>query len=137
MFLGRFPTESVDHTVSEFYRTLLTTLANPTFRNGNWELCDRSGWSGNSSFENLVSWCWDGEQRWLVVVNLGNETATGLVRAPWQDVRGHRWRLVDPTQDVAFDRDGDDLVDGLFVELAAWRWHLLRLDPTAEGQDQS
>jgi hypothetical protein len=37
---------------------------------------------------------------------------------------------------VSFDRDGDDLVDGLYVELEAWHWHLLRLDPIPGGHDQ-
>ena len=37
-------------------------------------------------------------------------------------------RLVDPTNDVAYERDGDDLVDGLYVELAPWGWHLFRVD---------
>jgi len=59
VFLGRFPGEPGDDAVAEFYRTLLSTLADPTFRDGRWELCDRSGWPGNSSFENLVAWCWE------------------------------------------------------------------------------
>ena len=50
VFLGRFPDEPADDAVAEFYRTLLTTLADPTFRDGRWELCDRSGWPGNTSF---------------------------------------------------------------------------------------
>ena len=74
--------------------------------------------------------------RWLIVVNLSDGTATGRVRAPWQDLRGHRWQLVDPTQDVSFDRDGDDLVDGLYVELDAWHWHLLRIDPAPVPLDR-
>jgi hypothetical protein len=27
-----------------------------------------------------------------------------------------------------FERSGDDLSDGLYVELEPWEWHLLRLD---------
>ena len=129
VFLGRFPAEPVDDHLAEFYRPALGRCADPTFRDGHWELCDRSGWPGNNSFENLVAWSWDGGTRWLIVVNLSDATATGRVRAPWPDLRGHRWRLTDPTQDITFDRDGDDLVDGLYVELDAWHWHLLRLDP--------
>lgn len=125
VFLGRFPDEPVDDTAADFYRTLLSTLTDPIFRDGRWELCDRSGWPGNSGFENLLAWCWNGDTRWLVVVNLSDGTATGRVRAPWPDLRGHRWHLVDPTRDVSFDRDGDDLVDGLYVETDAWQWHLL------------
>ncbi len=136
VFLGRFPGEPADDAVAKFYRTLLSTLADPTFRDGRWELCDRSGWPGNSSFENLLAWCWEGETRWLVVVNLSDGTAAGRVQAPWQDLRGHRWQLLDPTRDVSFDRDGDDLVDGLYVELDAWQWHLLRIDPPPGPQSQ-
>ena len=99
-------------------------------------MCDRSGWPGNNSFENLVAWSWEGDTRWLIVVNLSDGTAAGRVRAPWQDLRGHRWQLVDPTRGVSFDRDGDDLVDGLYVELDAWHWHLLRIDPAPVPQDQ-
>jgi len=130
VFLGRFPAEPDDHHLAEFYRTLLSAVADPTFRAGYWELCDRSGWPGNTTFENLVAWSWAGATRWLMVVNLSDATATGRVRAAWQDLRGHRWLLTDPTNDITYDRDGDDLVDGLYVELAAWQWHLLRLDPT-------
>jgi hypothetical protein len=38
---------------------------------------------------------------------------------------------------MSFDRAGDDLVDGLFVGLGAWQWHLLRLDrsPERAGHD--
>jgi hypothetical protein len=76
-----------------------------------------------------VAWSWDGERRWLVIVNLSDAPATGHVRAPWDDLRGRSWQLVDPTNDVTFERTGDDLCDGLYVELDPWRWHLLRVDP--------
>jgi hypothetical protein len=33
---------------------------------------------------------------------------------------------------VAYERAGDDLCDGLYVELGPWQWHLLRVD--AEDQ---
>ncbi len=129
VFLGRYPAEPVDAELADFHRRLLAALADPTFRTGTWQLCERSGWPGNDGFEHLVAWCWDGEPRWLVVVNLDDTTAAGHVRAPWDDLRGRRWRLVDPTRDVAFDRAGDELRDGLYVELDPWCWHLFRLEP--------
>ena len=135
VFLGRFPAEPADEQTAAFYRRLLAALADPAFRDGHWQLCERSGWPGENSFENLVTWSWDGATRWLIVVNLSGEPATGHVQAPWPDLRGHRWRLTDPTRDMSFDRAGDDLADGLFVRLDAWQWHLLRLDPSPEHAD--
>lgn len=127
VFLGRFPDEPTDPAIADFYRTFLPVLADRTFHDGRWQLAERSGWSG-SGFENLVAWCWDGDTRWLVVVNLSGAPATGQVRVPLDDLHGHTWRLVDPTHNVVYDRNGHDLVDGMFVRLGAWDWHLLRIE---------
>jgi hypothetical protein len=39
--------------------------------------------------------------------------------------------LVDPVQDVSFDRDGTETSTGLFVDLDAWQFHLLAIRPSA------
>jgi hypothetical protein len=36
-------------------------------------------------------WCWDGGGRWLVVVNLSDNMAAGLVHAPWEDLGRRTW----------------------------------------------
>ncbi len=128
VFLGRYPDESTDPTLAAFYAAFLPALADPTFRDGRWQLAQCSGWAG-SGFENLVAWCWEGDTRWLVVVNLGGTAVTGQVRVPLDGLHGRMWRLVDPTHDVVYDRNGHDLVDGMFVRLAGWDWHLLRIEP--------
>jgi hypothetical protein len=51
------------------------------------------------------------------------------VRTQWADLRGHQCHLTDPTQNIAFLRSGEDLVNGLFVELDAWQWHMFRVEP--------
>jgi Alpha amylase, catalytic domain len=132
VFLGRFPPEPTDADLAEFHHSLLAALGDPTFRTGTWRLCTRAGWPGDDSFENLVAWCWDGGPRWLVVVNLSAARAVGHVRAPWDDLRGQLCRLVDPTNDVSYDRAGDDLCDGLYVELGPWHWHLFRVEHAQE-----
>ena len=42
VFLGRYPKEQTDETLLAFYRTFLSAVADPTFRNGSWRLCERS-----------------------------------------------------------------------------------------------
>jgi hypothetical protein len=130
VFLGRYPAEPTDAGLINFYRAFLAAVADPTFRNGRWQLCDRSGWPGDDGYRDLVAWCWEGDSRWLIVINLSDGQAAGEVRTPWADLRGHQWRLTDPTHKIAFVRSGDDLVDGLFVELDAWNWHMFRIDPS-------
>ena len=126
VFLGRAPAEVPDDDLAAFGRRLLAVVGDPTLGDGDWRLCQVSGWPGNDGYRDLVAWSWDGEAgRRLVVVNLGPERAAGAVRTAWDDLRGRDCRLVDPTQGVTFDRRGDDLVDGLYVELAAGGWHLL------------
>jgi glycosidase len=132
VFLGRYAEEPIDEAVRAFYRTFLSAVADPTLRRGGWHLCDRSGWPGNDRYQNLVAWCWEGDSRWLIVVNLSDSTAAGLVRAPWDDLRGRHWQLTDPTQNSTLRRSGDDLVDGLFVDLDAWGWHMFRIDEIAD-----
>jgi hypothetical protein len=134
VFLGRYPIEPTDDDLAAFHRSLLASLHDPTFRHGRWQLCDRWGWDGDDRWQNLVAWSWDGESRWLVVVNLSDATSAGKVRAPWDDLRGSAWHLVDLTNDVSFQRDGNDLCDGLYVELGPWSWHLFRIEPVEENQ---
>jgi len=134
VFLGRFPSEATDSDLINFYRSFLAATADPTFRNGRWQLCERSGWPGDDRYQDLVAWCWKGGSRWLIVVNLSDGAAAGQVRIPWTDMRGRQWRLTDRTQNVGFERSGDDLVDGLFVELDAWKWHMFRVEPATMAE---
>jgi hypothetical protein len=134
VFLGRFPDEPVDTKLLAFHRSLMAALRDPTFRNGTWRLCERSGWPGNESAGNLVAWCWEGDSRWLIIVNLSAAGASAHVHAPWDDVRGEDWRLADPTTGATFVRSGDDLRDGLYVELGPWSWHLFRVEREREDE---
>jgi hypothetical protein len=132
VFLGRYPVEPTDSALLAFYRSFLPALADSTFRRGRWRLCDRSGWPRDERYQNLVTWCWEGDTRWLIIVNLSDGTAAGRVRTPWEDLRSHKCHLTDPTRDMAFTRSGDDLVDGLFVEVDAWQWHMFCIDTVTE-----
>jgi hypothetical protein len=130
VFLDRFPVEPVDEGLASWYGSLWSALGDATFRDGHWQLCERSGW--NASFENLVAWSWDGAHRWLVVVNLSADVAEGHVGAPWDDLRGRSCTLVDDVNGITFDRLGTDLREGMYVRLDAWCFHLFRVDVIEE-----
>src|SRR4029077_6653621 len=95
VFLGRRPNEPADHELRTFYDGLLAALEDGVFRDGDWQLGERSGWEGNDTWQGLVAWGWRGESRKLVVVNLSGEAASGHVSLPWDDLRGRVWRLDD------------------------------------------
>ena len=99
------------------------------FREGEWVLAGLNRWEGNDSWRQLVAWGWQGTSSALVVVNLGEEPAAGLVSLPWDDLRGRTWRLDDAADGQRYERSGDDLRDGLYVALEPWHWHFFHLTP--------
>ncbi len=127
--LGRAPHEPVEDTWAAAHRALLDVLADDTFRLGHSRAAAAAGWLDNDTWRHLVAWCWEGSTRWLVIVNLSDAPASGRVATPWRELRGRRLSLVDAADGTLFDRDGDELVDGLHIELGPWGWHLLRVDP--------
>ena len=48
VFLGRRPVEPVDPDLQAFYHTLLKAASWEGLRNGNWQLCERTGWPDNA-----------------------------------------------------------------------------------------
>jgi hypothetical protein len=134
VFLGRRSEEGIDPDLSAFYRTLLKAVDRNAFRSGQWRLCERSGWPDNQSFSSLLAWCWiKDNERFLVVINYGGAAAQGLVRVPWDELRGKQWRLNDLLSGESYERSGNDMKDnGLYVDLKPWAYHLFELiHPTA------
>jgi len=136
VFLARRPDEEPDADLRAFYERLLGGLRDEVFRAGEWQLAERGGWDGNDSWQNLVAWGWRGEvPRALMVVNLGETYAEAHVSLPWDDLRGRAWRLADAATDVIYERNGDDLRDGLYVALEPWAWNLFDLTPLHRPED--
>lgn len=83
VFLGRRPAEPIDHDLVAFYELLLNEISRDVFRNGNWRLCEWSGWHDNQSCQSLLAWWWArGDERYLVVVNYSDGSAQGRVHGP-------------------------------------------------------
>jgi hypothetical protein len=131
VFLGRRPAEPVDEATRSFYRRLLAEASAPVYRDGTFALCERIGWEGVRASEDLVAWSWRlGDERRVVVVNLGPSRASARVRFPWPDLAGRSWRLAEALDETAYVRDGDEMVGpGLYVELEPGRWHLFSVRP--------
>jgi len=132
-FLRRRPQEVLDMQLPAFYQKLLNTLGEPSFRDGEWRLCECSGWPDNGSCKNLVAWTWERDQgRSLVVVNFSGTSAQGRVHAPWSDLQHGTWRLSDSISGATYDRDGAEMLkSGLYVELGPWGCNLFSLEKTA------
>jgi hypothetical protein len=129
VFLDRGPDEPADVELRAFYARLLRAVADSALGKGEWSLCTCTGWPDNTSFEQLVSWCWrSGDSRHLIVVNLSASPAQARVHVPWDDLGGRGWELTDRLSGGTFARDGDELSrDGLYVGLDPWASYFLAL----------
>ena len=125
--LGRRPPEEPQKALQDFYRKLLEVVSSACFDDGEWKLCDREGWPDNSSWVNVLAWCWScEEEKYLIAVNFSDFRSQSLVQVPWQDIGGAQWKLIDVISGEQFDRDGDRMQSpGLYVDLEGWRWHFL------------
>ena len=125
--LGRRPLEPANGNLLGFYQRLLAAVNTPAIREGEWQLCERSGWPDNQSCMNLVAWCWRKQgERCVVVVNLSDARSQARVRVPWDDLGGRRWRLTDPVSGRVYKRSGGEMLEpGLYVDLEGWGFHFL------------
>lgn len=129
VFLRRRPPEPVDSNLRAFYVKLLQEIHNGIFHDGEWMLCEQSGWPDNTSYHNLLSWCWHNErERRLIAVNMSSNSSQGRVHVPWDEIGGHFWRLKDVFSGQIFDRDGDEMLNpGLYVALEGWAVHFFEV----------
>jgi hypothetical protein len=122
--LGRGPDEPVDREVSEFYERLRSVLRRPEAREGEWRLLEcAEAWDGNRSWDRFVAFAWQGAkgERLLVAVNDGPHPSQCYVRLPFPDLAGRSWRLQDTLGNVAYERDGDELLkNGLYLDEPAY-----------------
>jgi len=130
--VGRRPAEPTNVHLRDFYHRVLAAVDSPAIREGEWRLCERSGWPDNQSCMNLVAWGWRREEeRCVVVVNLSDARSQARVRMPWEDIAGRSWRLTDAFSGAVYERDGDEMCGvGLYVDLDGWACHLVSLLPS-------
>ena len=127
VFLGRRPVEPIDPDLPGFYHTLLKAASLEGLRNGHWQLCERTGWPDNPSYQNLVAWCWrSAGEHHLIVVNFSDTGAQGHVRLPWDELTGKSWQMTDLFTGQMYERSGDEMcIPGMYVDLPPWGFHVL------------
>jgi hypothetical protein len=127
VFLGRRPAEPVDPGLPGFYKTVLKCTSQEGLRNCTWQLCERTGWPDNASYQNLIAWCWRTERdHHLIVVNLSDSDAQGRVRLPWNELAGKSWQMTDLFTGLRYERSGSEMCHpGLYVDLPPWGYHVL------------
>jgi hypothetical protein len=140
VFLARRPEEPVDEGLQSFYSRLLPAINRPIFRSGQWTLCERKGWPGNNSFQNIVAWTWTLEDaRALIIVNLSDSPSQANVRVPGAEADDRIWNLNDPVNGDEYTRAGGEMDSpGLYVELAPWGFHFFQCHSrgSTQGQDR-
>lgn len=129
VFLARRTEELVNDDLALFYGRLLQETNREVFRNGNWLLCERSGWPDNQSYKNILAWCWKkNEERYLIITNFSSNRSQALVRVKWDELKGKEWHLNDALARKSFDRNGDDILNtGLYVDLEPWKFHFFNI----------
>src|SRR5581483_10912164 len=106
VFLGRRPEETVNQELQTFYARLLSAINATAFREGQWQLCERTGWPDNASFMYVVAWAWSHQDdRYLIVVNLSGSSVQARVQVPWPEMEGKILHLVDLISGVSYQRD--------------------------------
>ncbi|HEY1336854.1 MAG TPA: alpha-amylase family glycosyl hydrolase [Bryobacteraceae bacterium] len=128
VFLGRRPVEAPDGELRAFYEKLVKAVQASVFHDGQWSLCERTGWPDNPSYLNLVAWSWvKGQDRRLIVVNLSDTAVQARVRPQWGSPQGETWRMTDDLSGESYDRDGGEIEQsGLYVELRPWQFHFFQ-----------
>jgi glycosidase len=130
VFLRRHPPQAEDRDLRAFYQRLLQAQKTHGGLQGEWSLCEATGWSDNQSAHNLLAWSWrSGLARSLVAANYSDAAAQGRVRLPADDSASGPWRLTDLLSGERYERDGAELQQqGLYVDLKPWAFHYLLLE---------
>jgi hypothetical protein len=123
VFLSRRLDEPVSAETSGFLSGLIAAASAVRAPDGRWSVLDTQGWPDNDSHLRLVAHRWMSDEAVaLVIVNLSDGPAQALVMGG-ADLAGRRWVFTDALDGSEYVRDGDDLAQGLYIELPAWGHH--------------
>ena len=126
--LVRAPREQPDDRLQRFYGRLLSALAHPAVRDGQWQLLDCTpAWDGNWTWDGFVVFGWRGAggERLIVAVNYAGNQGQCYVKLPFADRPRTTLRFSDLMSAATYDRDGSDLASkGLYLDIPSWGYHI-------------
>jgi len=133
--LGRRPVEAPSPVLDCFYRTLLECVRSEVFRNGEWSLLKaRAAWSENQSFQNFLSFWWDGGEKGtrFVVVNYSPHSGQCYIQVPISPGPGGTLEFRDLMGPSVYYREATGVVTkGMFFDLTAYTVHVFDVRRTA------
>jgi hypothetical protein len=133
--LGRRPAEEPSPVLDCFYRTLLECVRSEVFRNGEWSLLrPRPAWTENQSFQNFLSFWWDGGEKGtrFVVVNYSPHSGQCYIPVPIDPGPGGTLEFRDLMGPAVYYREAAGVVSkGMFFDLTAYTVHIFDVRRTA------
>jgi hypothetical protein len=123
--LARAQEEAPDPEVRRVYERILTIADAPEFHGTGWKLLEVKD-SGDRTSSDLIAYMWRNDAGTkLVVVNLGNATASGRLYFSDDLLAANSLRFEDLLNDKSYRRETKDLRQwGLFVKLVAFGAHM-------------
>jgi hypothetical protein len=130
VFMSRRPHEPEDQELKDFYGRLMQAVNRTVIREGQWRLCELSGWPDNMSWMNLAAWFWQKDRDiCLIVVNLSEMRSQARVRMSGVNLAGTTLKMVDLMSTDLYERSGNEMAEiGLFVDLEPWAYHILSFE---------
>ena len=123
--LGFTKKESVD-----VIESLLEIIKSTGLKRGKWQLCERSGWPDNSTYLNIVAWSWEyRENQIIIAVNFSGQKAQARIQIPWLNPDISSWKMTDLMSHIVYERFHTDMIQGLYVDLLPWNYHVLDFTP--------
>jgi glycosidase len=131
---GRFPLQSTDLNLQEFYSTLLQVMNQSLFRLGEWQLGQsKPAWNGNWTWNCFIAFSWafnlqDQNRRAIVVVNYAPHQSQCYLEMPWRDLSNSTNHFKDLIGSESYTYPSETLLaQGLHLDLPPFGYHIFEL----------
>ncbi|MGB2960714.1 MAG: alpha-amylase family glycosyl hydrolase [Bacteroidota bacterium] len=134
--LLRRPEDPGSDNIRSFYRRLLTCLAHPVFREGEWTILPaRPSWHDNSTWENFFVFFWHHERHGtrMVVVNYAPRSGQCYTSFPGEPFGDKSVEFRDLMGQAVYVRDAGALASkGMYFDLPPYGIHVFEVKPVGK-----